>query len=207
MSTPIRAPKSVQEKFCCPVCNASLKHFADKLICQNDTCFSEFPIVDGIPVMINDKNSVFSIDDYVSHRETYFLNNKGSAIKKFLYRLIPAISKNIKGKENYGKFTESLLKQSDTARVLVLGGGNLGMGMDCLLNNTSIELVDTDVAFGERTMLICDAHNIPFQDQSFDGVVIQAVLEHVVDPYQCCEEIFRVLKKDGMVYAETPFMQ
>ena len=58
-----------------------------------------------------------------------------------------------------------------------------------------------------RTALICDAHDIPFKDNSFDGVVIQAVLEHVVDPVRCVSEIHRVLKADGLVYAETPFMQ
>ncbi len=42
-------------------------------------------------------------------------------------------------------------------------------------------------------MLICDAHDIPFADRSFDGVIVQAVLEHVVDPFRCCEEIHRVL--------------
>jgi ubiquinone/menaquinone biosynthesis C-methylase UbiE len=55
--------------------------------------------------------------------------------------------------------------------------------------------------------LIGDAHDLPFQDGSFDGVIIQAVLEHVVDPYRCCEEIHRVLNDRGVVYAETPFMQ
>jgi hypothetical protein len=33
------------------------------------------------------------------------------------------------------------------------------------------------------------------------------VLEHVVDPYTCVREIHRVLRKDGFVYAESPFMQ
>ena len=58
-----------------------------------------------------------------------------------------------------------------------------------------------------RTNLICDAHCLPFEDNSFDGVIIQAVLEHVVDPWRCVEEIYRVLKEDGLVYAETPFIQ
>lgn len=48
---------------------------------------------------------------------------------------------------------------------------------------------------------------IPFEDNSFDGVIVQAVLEHVVDPNRCVEEIHRVLKPNGVVYAETPFMQ
>ncbi len=44
-------------------------------------------------------------------------------------------------------------------------------------------------------------------DESFDGVICQAVLEHVLDPYRCVEEIHRVLRPNGLVYAETPFMQ
>jgi len=68
-------------------------------------------------------------------------------------------------------------------------------------------LVATDVSFGPLTVLVCDAHDIPFEDETFDGVIVQAVLEHVVDPYRCVEEIYRVLKQRGLVYAETPFMQ
>jgi ubiquinone/menaquinone biosynthesis C-methylase UbiE len=83
----------------------------------------------------------------------------------------------------------------------------LGEGMEQLLLAPEIELVETDVSFGPRTALISDAHNIPFVDSVFDAVIAQAVLEHVVDPHRCVEEIFRVLKPEGLVYAETPFMQ
>jgi ubiquinone/menaquinone biosynthesis C-methylase UbiE len=44
-------------------------------------------------------------------------------------------------------------------------------------------------------------------DQSVDAVVVQAVLEHVLDPNTVVDEIHRVLKNQGLVYAETPFMQ
>jgi ubiquinone/menaquinone biosynthesis C-methylase UbiE len=67
--------------------------------------------------------------------------------------------------------------------------------------------VESDVSLGPRVTLVCDAHDIPFEDASFDCVIAQAVLEHVVDPQRCCEEFHRVLKEDGVVYAETPFMQ
>lgn len=33
------------------------------------------------------------------------------------------------------------------------------------------------------------------------------MLEHVINPYLCVKEIHRVLKCDGLVYAETAFMQ
>jgi hypothetical protein len=38
-------------------------------------------------------------------------------------------------------------------------------------------------------------------------VIVQAVLEHVVDPERVVGEIWRVLRQDGLVYAETPFLQ
>ena len=48
---------------------------------------------------------------------------------------------------------------------------------------------------------------MPFKENSFDGVWIQAVLEHVIEPSKVVSEIYRVLNKKGIVYAETPFMQ
>ena len=48
---------------------------------------------------------------------------------------------------------------------------------------------------------------MPFKNNSFDAIWIQAVLEHTLDPKKVVEEIHRVLKGGGLVYAETPFMQ
>lgn len=92
-------------------------------------------------------------------------------------------------------------------RVLVIGGANEGRGFGDDELWADIDLIETDVAFGPRTNAVCDAHDLPFTDGSFDAVVSQAVLEHVLDPYRCVAEIERVLKPNGFVYAETPFMQ
>jgi len=113
----------------------------------------------------------------------------------------------VKGKANYQKFTELLVKQNENPKVLIVGGSVVGQGMEALFSDPSIELIETDVAFGPRISVICDAHNMPFDNSSFDGVIVQAVLEHVVDPIRCVEEIHRVLKNDGLVYSETPFIQ
>jgi SAM-dependent methyltransferase len=99
------------------------------------------------------------------------------------------------------------LDKISNPRVLVLGGSILGHGMEALLSNPKLDLIETDISFGPRTAMICDAHDIPFCDESFDAIVVQAVLEHVVDPFRCVEEIYRVLARSGVVYAETPFMQ
>jgi len=50
-------------------------------------------------------------------------------------------------------------------------------------------------------------HDLPFENNSFDGVIAQAVLQYVVEPSGCLHEIERVLKPRGLVYAESAFMQ
>lgn len=207
MQSKIKLSTAIQEMLRCPICKKGLESLDGQFRCANAQCGVYFPIINGIPILLNESCSIFSIDDFVHQRNTTFNLSRKSKINETLGRLIPDISRNMKGKQNYDKFAKLLLDQSSDPRVLVVGGSILGKGMESLLSYPSIELVESDVSFGPRTMLICDAHDIPFENDSFDGVIVQAVLEHVIDPYLCVEEIHRVLKKRGFVYAETAFMQ
>lgn len=207
----------------CPLCHARLNYLNVELKCVSASCGALFPIIDGIPIVINEAASVFSVDDFLSNRMTTLLRARPSWIKDTIERVLgarrysrlkktvraalPSIDKNINGERNYAQLGELLLKRSGPLRVLVLGGGILGDGIGVLMRHSSIEFIESDVSFGPRTKMICDAHDIPFEDGTFDAVIAQAVLEHVVDPYRCVDEIHRVLKDEGLVYAETPFMQ
>lgn len=119
-----------------------------------------------------------------------------------LGRFLPDLGRNLKAAKNYADFASMLPGR----RVLIVGGRVLGEGMSALVDR-DLELVETDVALGPRTAVVCDAHSLPFADETFDGVVAQAVLEHVADPARCVAEIRRTLKPGGLVYAETPFIQ
>jgi SAM-dependent methyltransferase len=91
--------------------------------------------------------------------------------------------------------------------VLVIGGGAIGAGADALYANRNVEVVGTDVYASPNTNVVADGHFLPFRDAVFDGVWIQAVLEHVLEPSAVVAEIHRVLKPNGVVYADTPFIQ
>jgi SAM-dependent methyltransferase len=190
----------------CPRCKGALRRYGQMLACACAECGGAYPMIDEVPVLINEANSVFSIADFVSQRSTYF-NLRPSRAARLLDRLTPRTSLNVKAERNYRQLSRLLVGQSAAPRVLVLGGSILGQGLEALLTTPGIDLVESDVSWGPRTSLICDAHDIPFADGSFDAVVAQAVLEHVVDPHAAADEVYRVLKPDGLLYAETPFMQ
>jgi SAM-dependent methyltransferase len=125
----------------------------------------------------------------------------GSRIHQFI------LGKNLIAASNCAKFIELLKEVSERPIILVIGGGTIGLGADELYSDTTIELVGTDVYASPYTALVADAHKLPFEDGVFDGVWVQAVLEHVLEPATIVDEIHRVLRRGGVVYAETPFMQ
>ena len=202
---------------CCPVCKSKMnKRDLDQFVCSSSLCQSNFPIISNTPILINEKNSVFHIKDFVKSKKQSdpLKRDKSSFIIKFikllilkLFNYLPDTTKNVKAHINYPKFADLLVDQQSSPLVLVIGSGEIGNGLESIIDNKEITLVETDVQLGKRVHFVCDAHDLPFMDNAFDGVIIQAVLEHVCDPYRCVSEIHRVLKPNGLVYAETPFMQ
>jgi SAM-dependent methyltransferase len=190
----------------CPACRGRLERHGHGFRCRGDGCGAAYPVVNDVPVLIHEPNSVFSIADYEQQRDTFFKYSQLNPVLERLKRLLPELYGSPNTHENYRRLAALLLETSSRPRVLVIGGSILGSGVEELLTHPGIELVDTDVAFGPRTRVICDAHDLPFADGGFDGVIAQAVLEHVVDPHRCVAEVHRVLTPRGLVYAETPFM-
>lgn len=59
----------------------------------------------------------------------------------------------------------------------------------------------------ENTDLVCNIHDIPLPDGSFEGIFCTGTLEHVEDPKKVLSEIYRLLTKGGIVHVEVPFIQ
>jgi SAM-dependent methyltransferase len=110
---------------------------------------------------------------------------------------------------NAGHFLKKLRDQcaGRKPRVLVVGAGLIGDGSEALYEEADIELIAFDIYRTEYVQMVADAHSIPLASASIDGVWIQAVLEHVVEPQKVAAEMHRVLRDGGLIYAETPFMQ
>jgi SAM-dependent methyltransferase len=193
----------VRQALRCPACQTALTEGMTALICPS--CGQSYPLVDGVPILIHEGNSLFSISDFTSHRATTFRPRSG--LKDGVAKLLPSLSRNPQGERNGRCFLNALLQQASSPVVLVVGAGEGGSAIAPLRAHPNVEVVTSDVHLGKSTGLVMDAHDIPFADATFDGIVVQAVLEHVVDPYRCVHEIHRVLKPGGVVFSETPFMQ
>jgi SAM-dependent methyltransferase len=193
---------SLVEVLRCPACRGLLEWTVEGCRCAGEGCRSEFPRSGGVPLLIHEAQSVFSIAAFLNREPTFF--KPVSPWRAWLSRRLPDLSHNLAARRVLGRMRDRLLQRSRRPRVLVIGAGEVGVGLETLLEEPAIEMVEVDASLGPRVQVVCDAHDLPLADGAFDGVVIQAVLEHVLDPVRCVAEIHRVLKPGGLVYADTP---
>ncbi|PBQ31498.1 hypothetical protein CNR22_06875 [Sphingobacteriaceae bacterium] len=69
------------------------------------------------------------------------------------------------------------------------------------------EWVGVEPFEGGAHTVVGDAQNLPFEDESFDIVYMNAVLEHVPDVSKAFKEVARVLKKGGIFIGYVAFME
>jgi SAM-dependent methyltransferase len=67
--------------------------------------------------------------------------------------------------------------------------------------------ITTDIQALPGVDVVCDATALAFEDNKFDYVWSNAVLEHVREPWKVAAEIARVLKPGGVAIIHTPFLE
>jgi len=106
----------------------------------------------------------------------------------------PSICLNLSRK----KAEELINKLGPYAKILDLGSGTRRLA-PYIINLDLYTLPNVDVV-GNGCIL-------PFKNESFNAVIVTAVLEHTPQPAMVVNEILRVLRTGGYVYAEAPFIQ
>ncbi len=194
--------------YICPVCKtSSLQKREGVVFCANMACrkFEEpFSMVNSKPVLIDFNHSLASERNFKFNTWKSTVPRRSSSFIHLFREIF--VGKSKKSIQNFDYLKKEMLR-IENPKILIIGGGELGSGMDYFYSELKENIVSFDIYDSVNVQFLADAHMIPFKDDVFDMIIIQAVLEHVLDPRKVVSEITRVLKLQGIVYAETPFMQ
>jgi SAM-dependent methyltransferase len=163
--------------------------------------------VHGKPVLIDFERSVIQPGDIVAASSASIIPRRTSQWRARIKRFFLHGGAGGRAAEQCDRFVAAARQSSPKPRILVIGGGTRGIGTEALYDAEDLELILFDVYPAAEALFVADSHAIPLADGSIDGVWIQYVLEHVLDPHRVVGEIVRVLRAEGVVYSETPFLQ
>ncbi|HVF94071.1 MAG TPA: methyltransferase domain-containing protein [Sphingomonas sp.] len=169
-----------------------------------DGQLSFYPFVGETPVLIDFEHSVLSSQEILKSGGDSVLTRSRSSWSDRLKRLLVPVKRSTL--DNVAALIDALPK-THSGVTLVIGGGTVGQGMAALYDHPELRVIALDIYSSPFVQIVADAHHIPLADGCVDAVVVQAVLEHVLQPDQVVAEIWRVLRPGGVIYAETPFLQ
>lgn len=126
----------------------------------------------------------------------------------FLVNIINSVKKYILRFDARRKFFYGL---GATKRLLDVGCGKGKNSTEIKELYPEIEIHGVDLikekeipAFIKFEMVDLETQLLPYPDESFDTIIVAHVLEHLHFPLRLGPEIYRLLKKGGRVYIETP---
>jgi GT2 family glycosyltransferase/glycosyltransferase involved in cell wall biosynthesis/SAM-dependent methyltransferase/uncharacterized protein YbaR (Trm112 family) len=68
-------------------------------------------------------------------------------------------------------------------------------------------VVEVEYAIFRHTDIVTDAHELPFDDETFESVIVMNAFEHYREPHKVAAELHRVLKPGGRILIRTAFLQ
>lgn len=110
--------------------------------------------------------------------------------------------------ECIAKFYDKAIPQYSRGRLIDLGCGKAPLFIKYKPHASSVTCVDwgNTVHKNDHLDMECDlTQKLPFEDGSFDTIILSDVLEHLPDPSLLWEEMFRILSYGGRVLMNVPY--
>lgn len=109
----------------------------------------------------------------------------------------------------WDKFFDEKIKEIAKEKVVYDIGGGKRFQKDLkpyesYFKDCDYKTIDIDPEYNPD--ILADAHALPITDDVADGVICKSVLEHVENPFQVVDEIYRILKYDGKSFVYVPFL-
>jgi len=195
--------KDWKNLLCCPKCHGELKINEKQVVCKR--CQEHYQKLEDGRINFLKKNDLEEITGQFQFQKHFSdLHRLRSRYQKFL---------DFPGREKITRFLsrtrfvylrrdpeilQTLFPEGEDLFILDIGSGENPF-------HPRVITLDADPEGGAE--IIARAEQLPFLEQSLDGVVTCGLFEHLKKPWECAKEIIRVLKPGGYVYIEVPLLQ
>jgi SAM-dependent methyltransferase len=174
----------------CQFCNSNLKLLESSFVCVR--CGAALSIQNGVVVFINGDPDGRATEIGHSKEDIFYSNN---TIKVKLYEFGRKIVSCDYVVKDYLK--EFLGRIKKDAIVVELGSGN---------RRCKEDIINVDLFPFPNVDVLSDIKKTPFGDNTVDYLIVDAVLEHVPEPQTVCKEMYRILKRGGMIFCVVPLV-
>ncbi len=182
--------KETTLSLCCPVCHGDFVKMQKEYVCKKDGTF--FVDEAGRPLMVSAEALALNKDEHETG-----INWLKSFLKQF-----PRIYYSI-----WHFFCPVLMIQNGPRKILkFVHKGSIVLDVGSGPERLGAEFTNIDAFPFPEVDIVADAKALPFKDSSVDGLVSESLLEHVPDARIVANEMVRVLKSGGFLYASAPFI-
>lgn len=156
-------------------------------------CGAQFPLIDGVPALFRLRDQAVFLQ-YSARRQIKSKEARASSSSWAIYHW------NTYGFENLLPLATSVGQE-----LLVFGCGS---GDDrSLIEDKGFSVTNFDIYRTDGTDLMCDGHNLPFENATFDMVLSSQVFEHLQRPWEAMKEIERILRPGGVLVGSVAFIK
>ena len=189
----------LQGKIVCPRSRRPLVFDESRRRLSTDDGAAAYPVTEaGVPVLLAVTAERMAEFESSRNMEAEYTSEAMESKRSLAGKLRELLFKDYRSPSCVAAF-ERVFGASAAGRLLLaVGGGPLRAHPDFTnLNIGPFPNVD----------VVGDAHQLPYADGAVDAIYCEAVLEHLFAPNRAVEEMWRVLKPGGRVFACTPFLQ
>ena len=138
--------------------------------------------VSGQPVLVDFDDSVLDENEISERNGVSALPRRETRVRNWIKGSLLHPDANRLAGSMAWKFAQKLKAKVKKPRLLMIGAGVKGIGTNVFYDDPDIQVIGFDIYASSLTHFIADAHRIPIEAGSVDGVWIQYVLEHVLEP-------------------------
>jgi SAM-dependent methyltransferase len=176
-----------------PCCRSHFVWSRESASCQS--CGAAYPITAGKPVLMREHWKPPEAPERSPGARNLLPRRLVVAAEPYRHVLRPTLARKFAAAQTTREFVASFAPDET---ILNVGAGHEAYGSN---------VVNLDITPGPLIDVVGVAEELPFRDMSFDGCILQAVLEHVVDAERALDEVWRVLTPGGRVFIDVPFIQ